>query len=114
MTERERLIELLNNVGSKVTDVPTDGFIKHLADHLLANGVIVPPCKVGDVLYTTENCVNRPEKIVVTAIHQYEKYTSIRTLSRSQKVYVYTTEDFGKCVFAAKEEAEQALRKEDD
>lgn len=29
---------------------------KCLADHLIANGVIVPPCKVGDKIYTIKEC----------------------------------------------------------
>ena len=44
---RERLIEMIqNSVG---------GCARHwaevIADHLLANGVIVPPCNVGDTVY---------------------------------------------------------------
>lgn len=39
MTDREKLIELLNDVGSNVLQFPTDGFIAALADHLLENGV---------------------------------------------------------------------------
>lgn len=44
---RDRLIELIqNSVG---------GCARHwaeiIADHLLAEGVIVPPCKVGDTVY---------------------------------------------------------------
>ncbi len=30
------------------------------ADYLLANGVIVPPCKVGDVVYATKGCFYLP------------------------------------------------------
>lgn len=46
MSERDRLIELLN------TDMSgCDGdYAEELADYLIANGVIVPPCKVGDTL----------------------------------------------------------------
>lgn len=51
MTERERLIELLDqNCGySEEQKAET------LADYLLANGVIVPPCKVGDKVYQYDN-----------------------------------------------------------
>lgn len=51
---KERLIELLKG------DLPHfsnelkfwhDEHIGELADYLLANGVIVPPCKVGDIVY---------------------------------------------------------------
>ena len=40
-TDREKLIELLNEVASNVIQFPTYGFIEALADHLLANGVTV-------------------------------------------------------------------------
>lgn len=43
---RERLIELIESArywGS--------GTSAEIADRLLANGVIVPPCKVGDTVY---------------------------------------------------------------
>ena len=48
MTERERLIELLLEWGNKENDGVR---AKSIADYLLANGVIVPPCKVGDKIY---------------------------------------------------------------
>ena len=38
---RDRLIELLGDYL----------YSEQIADHLLKNGVIVPPCKVGDVVY---------------------------------------------------------------
>jgi hypothetical protein len=43
---RDRLIELLEG---KSIDTKAD--VEHIADYLLANGVIVPPCKVGDTVY---------------------------------------------------------------
>lgn len=46
MTDREQLIELLKNVPRN-----TRAFYDQFADYLLANGVIVPPCKVGDTVY---------------------------------------------------------------
>lgn len=47
MTDREKLIELLNNVGSNILQFPTYGFIEHLADLLLANGVKIESGKDG-------------------------------------------------------------------
>ena len=41
MTDREKMIDLLDNVASNILQFPTDGFIEHLADYLLANGVTV-------------------------------------------------------------------------
>ena len=45
-TDRDRLIELL-----KYTTINMTCERKKMADHLIANGVIVPPCKVGDTVY---------------------------------------------------------------
>ena len=54
MRDRERLINLINDVQDKGFIYPTEEEPScnvnntELADFLLANGVIVPPCKVGD------------------------------------------------------------------
>ena len=48
MTDRDRLIDLIHD-----SDLSLDSV--RLADHLLANGVIVPPCKVGDSIYRVGN-----------------------------------------------------------
>lgn len=47
---RDRLIELISQVQYM------GGLEGKLADHLLAAGVIAPPCKVGDVVYHITNC----------------------------------------------------------
>lgn len=44
MTERERLMKL-------ISDMPKDQTAPEMADYLLANGVIVPPVKVGDIVF---------------------------------------------------------------
>lgn len=51
MTDRDRLIELLSG---KSTDTVAD--VEYVADYLLANGAIVPPCKVGDKVYVITDC----------------------------------------------------------
>lgn len=53
MTERERLISLLQNQG-KDGGFCLDGLYENadiIADYLLENGVIVLPVKVGDTIY---------------------------------------------------------------
>lgn len=50
MTERERLVELIiESVRGCARN-----WAEVIADHLLANGVIVPPCKVGDAVYIVD------------------------------------------------------------
>lgn len=49
MTEREKLIDLLQIWGNK----ENDGIkAESIADYLLENGVIVPPVKVGEIPLT--------------------------------------------------------------
>ena len=50
---RDRLIELLRDTFNytKGVCIDFDEAVKINADHLLANGVVVPPCKVGDTVY---------------------------------------------------------------
>lgn len=45
MTQRKKLIELIHEFGFSGYE------INDLADYLLANGVVVLPCKVGDTVY---------------------------------------------------------------
>lgn len=49
---RERLIELISQ--SSMYDLKSQPIlIEQIADYLLKNNVVVLPCKVGDVVYTT-------------------------------------------------------------
>lgn len=45
MADRKKLIELIISSGQ------VSGFAGALADHLIANGVTVIPCKVGDTIF---------------------------------------------------------------
>ena len=115
---RDRLIELLQNFADgTVTGNGTivDGTkVDDVADHLLANGVIVPPCKVGDTLYVISHM---KDKKVLPFINEYEA-TYIQVGKRKCKVYhevdgyikMFLQNDFGKTVFLTREEAEQALK----
>lgn len=49
---RDRLVELINNYPcmSTAEDFFLESIATDLADHLIENGVIVPPCKVGDIV----------------------------------------------------------------
>ena len=110
---KEKLVELLKKAPlcNKDFDLQySDGTIEKIADYLLENGVIVPPCKVGGVVYSIVDCINRPEKLFVTAIHQYKNYISFSALSRSQRKYVFEEADIGKTVFLTREEAEAKLK----
>ena len=110
MEMRDRLIELINDCRSM------DGYgidlVEKQADHLLANGVIVPPCKVGDKIYmlvTRKTHSFKFEKgkrmLRVDNQHTFIKQTYLTRLN-----FFKVLDDFGKTVFLTKEEAEKALK----
>lgn len=116
MTMRERLIELLKNAPRN-----TRAFYGQYADYLLENGVIVPPCKVGDTVWYLnkhphialfQNSVYKAEVVRIVTTHLG---TSIVIQIKSEGCCeIPDISDWGKTVFLTKEEAEQALRKEDE
>jgi hypothetical protein len=107
---KERLVELVKKAHDEQKYLTSDKSINAIADYILADGWLRPPCKVGDILYAIDNCTNHPEKLVVIAVHQYEKHTAITTLSRSQRVYAYEEEAIGKYVFRTREQAQAKLK----
>lgn len=101
---RDRLIELLYESEPlherDLDDDLADGEIEAIADHLLANGVIVPPCKVGDTVYTNING---------TGLHNSFRVESVDLLGFSNGLYSWTWHQLGKSVFLTLEQAEKAL-----
>lgn len=90
--------------------------IECIADHLLANGVIVPPCKVGTTLFFLYNSpyADKPDltpRIYKTTDWYFEVDKAGIVINTSDihsfnKVYDYV---LGKTVFLTREEAEKAL-----
>ena len=129
MTDRDRLIELItqaNQVCSnkyceecEYNEEHTMCDTYNIADHLLANGVIVPPCKVGDKIYFV---VEYDEKYFldegeVGSVYKDNGGVWVSARYDSGLHYHHKESDFGKTVFLTKEEAEQALKdsgKEDE
>ncbi len=127
MTDRERLIELIRQ-GMKKHEVTIENYViptsDYLADYLLENGVIVPPCKVGHTVYQATKLVNGNEFVTEGIIFEvsstYENGTAKTRFyfwakgdewtSRHYSLWCDLTE-FGKTVFPTKEEAEKAIRK---
>lgn len=97
MTQKERLVELIIQ--------SVDGCARHwaeiIADHLLDNGVIVPPCKVGDEIYVLEDS-KTIEKATVEFIYYDGKDFDV--ISND----FYTT--MGRKAYYTREAAEQALK----
>lgn len=103
---RDRLIELLGEArameASGIKCKVSDGYI---ADQLLANGWILPPCKRGDKIY----CI-RKDKYGTPFVKELEVRSV--TVYGIDRFTVYTTKDdvWGQTAFATFEEAEKALK----
>lgn len=150
MTERERLIELLNKyfeVGDSdfyicnrvkeafylgtmtlddFTEIDEENTVD-IADYLLANGVIVPPCKVGDTVYAMKGCFYLPHatrikstdmipcEIIVIKQTKRNKFILLKPLieesfgMRSANCW-FSFSSLGVTVFLTKEEAEKVLK----
>ena len=113
MTERERLIELLTE-APEIMDCPQP---HEVADHLLANGVIVPPCKVGDTVYYIEGAYYNSARKTVRPIKVTEISWKCDRSGRDLGFALiangtrYKFSSIGKTVFLTKEEAEKALER---
>ena len=105
MTERERLIELLRGrqaYGKTAFSIyPISN--EEIADYLLANGVIVPLCKVGDVVYQTDG-------IRIYELDIFDIYFHKNKLYYESESIAFDSDAIGKRIFLTKEEAEQALK----
>jgi hypothetical protein len=109
---REKLIELIGQ--SSMWDLKSQPLlIEQIADHLLANGVIVPPCKVGDTLWLPIS-----DRVIAYEVSKIKydgdllKIVTHNKLSGMQRT-IWSC-DVGATTFLTREEAERALRKEDE
>ena len=89
------------------------------ADHLIANGVILPPCKVGDKVYMIGTNIKQN---YVYSGWDYVKAKPVYEIKETKKYFVYeyvvpniewvfvNFYNIGKTVFLTKEQAEQKLK----
>lgn len=117
---RDRLIELLKGAETKVTEMLStslalEEWLGIYADHLLANGVIVPPCKVGDTVYEIQPIRQRIQAYEVTTVKYNGHYYWFTWVIKDRRGHYGNVEGFtdmqiGKTVFLTREEAERALK----
>ena len=114
MNDRDRLIELILNTpvlkfpsGSRAQG-KTYQTAQNVADHLLANGVIVPPCKVGQTVWFIRKDIK--SEIVETNVEKILlKQGGLYIKLGFNSMYETTCRSIGKTVFLTKEEAEEKL-----
>lgn len=129
MSERDRLIELIDKkqYQGNANDLGRNYIQNYeLADYLLANGVIIPPCKVGDTVFIlddvsygeyviTEFCIGTLQELRAFAKCGISGYKDIQDCPQhycGQEFCStsFSCKDFEKTVFLTREEAEKALK----
>lgn len=103
MTERERLIDLIVSADISLfgTDKP---YAEVYADYLLANGVIVPMCEVGDAVYQTDGVKIYELEILDVSLRKNKPYYETESIG-------FDGGAIGETVFLTREEAEKALER---
>ena len=107
MTDRDRLIELIHD-----SDLSLDSV--RLADHLLANGIIVPPCYIGqEIWYVWEHYDGSVEVIKgkISMLQQKSDKSWKFRITINSSVWDFKIDDIGVRYFLTKEEAEAELEK---
>ena len=116
---RERLISLIKDSLFKHIDKSCN-LAENIADDLLENGVVALPCKVGDKTFLLLEKVTGGYEIVESECVRIveSKYSIIYSMAFDCEEIGNTLEchleDFERWVFFTREEAERALRKEDE
>ena len=112
MTDKEKLIELIRKAKKNTKGANCDLEREMLfADFLLANGVIVPPCKVGDTVYCIQPYYDHDRKKYKTIIKpRVVDFVFTMPFMAESNGMILKERDFGKTVFLTKEEAEQFLK----
>ena len=117
---KDRLIELLRQGEAKCAETKTCNKCEQygrgsdcqrnlIADHLIANGVIVPPVKVGQtVWFIRDKYHNKIEETNVEKV--IVKNGGIYIKLGCNSMYETSCNSIGKTVFLTKEEAEKALK----
>ena len=145
MTDRERLIDLIKKAEKQeLLDLFTadldeaigmsggtqfNGSVEYLADYLISNGVIVPPCNVGDTVYVVydddceeyvvkELCCGTLGSFRATAECNIHGYNNIfqcdeNYCGRSACKTSFELREVGKTVFLTREEALNDMKQGD-
>ena len=105
MTDRDRLVELLKDTLHEWECDVSIKTVTEIAEHLISNGVIVLPCKVGDRVYRPSDFLGVVQFVIIS----FNIYESEMFFTDDSENIIYLS-DIGKTVFLTREEAERALK----
>ena len=112
---RQRLIELIKQAKNQTKNANCDIERNMIfADYLISNGVIVPPVKIGQTVYTVSRYYTGTWEMYecsIDSITKYEKHTFLAMSARGKFTFGEEISQIGKTVFLTREEAEKALKK---
>ena len=128
MSQKKQIIELMKEV--KFRPFPNGGgldvSVEHqlpdhafeaVADHLIANGMFIPPCKVGDIVYIIDDGDGEEStpyvlNVTVTAIgYDISGFWITMSLPLGLKMSAHCGESsFGKTVFLTEKEAKEKIK----
>lgn len=113
MSEKERLVELLlESEPIKERDLDDDwgdNEISDIAEHLLENGVIVPPVNVGGIVWVIYNKCVMPANVLAIYVDKSGEMFDLKILTGGVKSVVNKDYTFD-MVYPSKEQAEKALK----
>jgi hypothetical protein len=109
----ERLVDLIGNApigvnGITLLDKHEPKVIEEVADYLIANGVVVPPCKVGDTVYEIVHGVVGETEAVGFIVCQDGAILLIT------KHFFPLSREIGESVFLTREELEAKLKESEN
>lgn len=128
MNEREKLIELLLQSELEAEELGIFNCHRNevkagiVADFLLENGVVVPPVKVGDTVYTNVSWQgwylrdkDKPykAKVVYIGINGRKNYVNV-VYEKNDNMLTFTFDEIGNRIFLTREEAEKAIAERSD
>lgn len=113
---RDRLIEILDKTFAEQYEKRRLLTATHTAEYLLKNGVIVPPCKVGDVAYILSGF-----SVIERKVTGFQYSTDMTKLNRilidlvtdkegNTNTFYFSADKINKSIFFTREEAEKALK----
>lgn len=115
MTDRDRLIELVDKAKEEYANDITDHTeTDYIVECLLNNGVIVPPCYIGqEIWYLCEHYDGSVEikKGKISMLQQKADKSWKFRITINSSVWDFKVDDIGVRYFLTKEEAEERLKK---